>query len=132
MTIGICTIIFISFKPITSPFENRQIIWKLGFAQIITKPLLGFGAESGEVVYDSAFSKHNLPLDGLIIDRAHNLFIDVAMWSGFIGLILFGGFLINRFRGLENKYKKLAFVSFFIYSMFQPLSIVHWIFLFVL
>ncbi|KKR74210.1 MAG: O-antigen polymerase [Candidatus Woesebacteria bacterium GW2011_GWA2_40_7] len=114
-----------------SPFENRQIIWKLGIGQILQRPLLGYGAESGEVVFDNAFIKSGFPLSDLTVDRAHNLFLDVAMWTGILGLILFLGFLYQAFIRLEIN-KKIAFLSFLIYSMFQPLSIVHWILLIII
>lgn len=109
-----------------SPFENRPIIWKLAVNQISQKPILGYGAESGEAVFDNAFKKSGFPLSDLMVDRAHNLFLDVTMWTGIIGLILFLGFLYQVFMGLDRN-KKIAFLSFLIYSMFQPLSIVHWI-----
>lgn len=133
--IGIFTIVFIGFISIGkggSPFENRSLIWKLGFGQIISKPILGFGAESGEIVFNKAFYRYGLPLDRLIIDRAHNLFLDVTMWSGIIGLVLFSLFLFERIKNIKKYSHKIAFISFLVYSMFQPLSIVHWLFAFLL
>ncbi len=114
-----------------SPFENRQIIWKFGIGQILQRPVFGYGAESGEIVYNNAFNKSGFPLSDLIVDRAHNLFLDVAMWTGIVGLILFLGFLYQSFIRLDSN-KKVAFLSFLIYSMFQPLSIVHWILLIII
>ncbi|QQG41530.1 MAG: O-antigen ligase family protein [Candidatus Woesebacteria bacterium] len=114
-----------------SPFENRPIIWKLAVNQISQKPILGYGAESGEFVFNQAFVKSGIPLSDLIVDRAHNLFLDVTMWSGIVGLILFFGFLYQTFVGLEIN-KKIALLSFLTYSMVQPLSIVHWILLIII
>jgi O-antigen ligase len=129
LTIGLSVmfLVFVSMEKGSSPFENRPLIWRLGFQQIMSRPILGFGAESGEVVYNKAFYKYGLPLSNLIIDRAHNLFLDVAMWSGAVGLILFSMFLFERFKSIKDSGRKFAFLSFLIYSMFQPLSIVHWL-----
>lgn len=128
-------IIYITFIKNNRSFdtiESRQVIWPLALQQILKRPILGYGAESGESVYNLAFSKINRSLNYLIIDRTHNLFLDVAMWSGGMGLIFFIGFLVERFKNLDDKNKKFLFFSFIIYSMFQPLSIVHWLFLFLM
>lgn len=125
-------LIFVSTEKGSSPFESRQVIWSLGIRQIVKKPFLGFGAESGEVVYNNAFREIKIPLTGLIIDRAHNLILDVAMWSGVIGLIFFTLFIYNKFKAIKSFDRRLALISLHIYSMFQPLSIVHYLFLFLL
>ena len=132
MVLIVILTIVISYQHISSPFEDRFLIWKLGVQSVIQKPTLGYGAESGEIVFDKVFKARKINLENLAIDRAHNLFLDVAMWSGVIGLIFFVGYLIERYKSLEDRYKKFAFLSFLIYSMFQPLSIVHWLLVFLL
>ncbi len=124
--------VLISMTRSVSDVEDRQVIWRLGFNQIVQRPALGFGAESGEAVYDAAYRKNVFALEGIIVDRAHNLVLDVVMWSGLIGLVFFVGFLTAFYKNLGDKYKKLAFISFIIYSMFQPLSVVHWLLPFLL
>lgn len=120
--------IYFSLSKGMSPFESRQVIWPIAFRQVLNNPVIGYGAESGEVVFDKAFSQRGIPLSDLIIDRAHNLFLDVAMWSGILGLISFGWWLYLSYKDLEGS-KKFAFFAFLIYSMLQPLSVVHWILL---
>lgn len=123
---------FVSNQKIPSLFEDRVLIWDLGVRQFMERPFLGFGAESGEVVYAKAFNEFRLPLEGLIVDRAHNLFLDVGIWSGAFGVLTFLIFLCFYFKDIEKKSRKFAFFSFLIYSMFQPLSVVHWILFFLL
>jgi O-antigen ligase len=125
--------LFIYFSGLkgVSPFENRQVIWPMAVQTIMVKPLLGYGAESGEVVFANAFYKSGIPLSNLTIDRAHNLFLDVLMWSGVFGLIAFLGWLYLSFTNIKDWGRRLGFLSFLIYSFFQPLSVVHWL-LFVL
>lgn len=125
-------LIFI-LKPIktNSIFENRVVIWKNASLAILQKPILGFGAESQERVFDKVFYESGFPLSNLMIDRAHNLFLDVLIWGGIVGLIVFLRFLYLSYKNIQDKYLKLAFWSFLIYAFFQPLSVVHWL-LFVL
>ncbi len=116
-------------KPIdtSSIFENRAVIWKNAFTAISQRPILGFGAESQERVFDKVFYESGFPLSNLMIDRAHNLFLDVLIWGGIIGLIVFLKFLYLSYGGIQDKYLKLAFWSFLIYAFFQPLSVAHWL-----
>jgi O-antigen ligase len=118
-----------------SVFEDRGMYWKLGWKAVSERPLLGYGAESGEVVYDMAYATVNLPLYELIVDRSHNLFLDVAIWSGFIGLVLFLGWILTASNNLVKQGKWINIVgglAWFVFSMFQPLGVVHWILLFLI
>ncbi len=115
-------------KPVSfdSRFENRQVIWHHAVNLIKEKPLLGYGAESNELLFNKAFYESGFPLSNLIVDRAHNLFLDVAIWSGVVGLILFSGFLFEMYKEVSDEGKKII-LSFLVFSFFQPLSVVHWI-----
>lgn len=122
-------ILYISNGKGTSFIEDRPAIWKIAVSKIYQKPTLGYGAESGEFVFNKAFLSRDISLENIIIDRTHNLFLDILMWSGGLGLITFVGWLYFSFVGLDSTAKKFAFLAFLIYSIFQPLSIVHWILL---
>ncbi|MEK7168584.1 MAG: O-antigen ligase family protein [Patescibacteria group bacterium] len=125
--IAVIALLFV-IKPINnlSIFESRGVIWKHAISIIMEKPIFGHGAESNEVLYDKKFAEDSIILTGLMIDRAHNLFLDITIWSGLIGLFFFVMFLYESFKNL-NFEKRQVFLSFLIYSMFQPLSVVHWI-----
>ena len=125
-------LMFLTTQKTSSPFENRFTLWKLGATKISQKPLIGYGAESGEIVYDEAFSDYGIPLYNLMVDRAHNLFLDVGIWSGAIGMTLFIIWIIERFKSLPGYSQKYGFVAFIVYSFFQPVSIVHWILFFLI
>lgn len=116
----------------TSFFENRQTIWPLAIQQIINKPILGYGAESNEVVFNKAFYVAGFPLSDLIIDRAHNLFLDIAIWSGAAGLATFSVWLYFSYIDIKDVGRKLALISFLIFSMFQPLGVAHWVLLMII
>lgn len=122
----------VSLTRLPSDIEDRRVFWKLGWSAILEKPVFGYGAESGEVVYEEKFSEAALPLYELIVDRSHNLFLDVAMWSGFVGLVLFSGWLITALNNLAKERKWINVVGvlgWLVFSMFQPLGVVHWVLL---
>lgn len=125
-------IMLLTSQKMKSPFENRYLVWKLGITSVMKKPILGYGAESGEVVYNKAFKDYGLPLHNLMVDRAHNLYIDVVMWSGITGLLVFVAWLVKSFKSLAGFPQKYAYLAFLIYAFFQPLSIVHWILFFLI
>lgn len=129
---SITALIIMSQEKGNSDVESRQTIWNIGVNQIIKKPFLGYGAETGEAVYDKAFSAVSVSLEGLVIDRTHNVFLDVALWSGITGLFLFTFWLYFSFRNIDGVDKKAALASILVYSFFQPLSIVHWILLMII
>lgn len=90
---------------------------------------MGWGAESSEVVIGNSYKESDMPLLGIIVDRSHNLFLDILVWSGAAGLIFFAAWLYLSFANLKSLSRKLGFLAFLVYSMFEPLSIVHWILL---
>ncbi len=128
LPIVLIIVLIFTFKPVSldSPFENRYVIWGHSVNLISKSPIFGYGLESNEKIFDRAFYESGFPLSNLIIDRAHNLFLDVTLWSGTIGLFLFICFLYQSFLSLDSDRKK-AFFSFLIFSMFQPLSVAHWL-----
>lgn len=131
VTFMIIVVVFIFLiKPVNnnSVYESRGVIWKYGIDIILDKPIIGHGAESNEYLYDQKFLQDEIILLDLRIDRAHNLALDITIWSGLIGLYFFAMFIYESYRKLDFD-KRQALLSFLIYSMFQPLSVVHWIFL---
>ncbi len=132
LLIPLFLVVFISGKKEFSKFENRFLFWEMGISAIKEKPILGFGPESQATIYSRAFAEKNIPLVDLQIDRAHNLFVDILLWSGILGLIPFSLWLISEFKRSDETYKKLALLSFLIFSFFQPLSVVHWVLIMVI
>ncbi len=115
-----------------SRFESRALFWDMGLEAVSTRPLLGYGAESGEFVYDQAFSDRAIPLKDLIVERSHNLFLDVAIWSGLVGLAAFIFWIALEARRLfaSRKFINLiGVVGLLAFSMLQPLGVVHWLLL---
>ena len=109
-----------------SIYENRITYWQMAVKGIKAQPLLGYGAESGEVFYNRAFAKAEMPLVGLIVDRSHNLGLDILLWSGIAGLAAFVIWFILRWKN------SWGLVAWLIFASLQPLGVVHWLLLLLL
>ncbi|CAN5292382.1 hypothetical protein BH10PAT1_BH10PAT1_3370 [soil metagenome] len=108
----------------SSVFEDRITIWNFGIQAIKERPILGFGAESGESIYNNIFAKNNLPLFNLVIDRAHNVFLDILQWSGILGLTAFLAWILSK--------RNILLIPWFVFAFFQPLGVTHWMLLMIL
>jgi len=117
-----------------SVFENRWQIWRLAVEAIKKRPVFGYGAEGAARAYDQEYRRINQPLEGVIIDRGHNIFLDIALSSGLLGLTLFlfwFGRLIEK-ATKEQRGRLIPLVGFLIFSFFQPVGVTHWFYLMVL
>jgi O-antigen ligase len=118
-----------------SPYENRQLFWGLAMGEIAQRPLLGFGAESGEHVFDLAFAAKEIRVFDTMVDRTHSIFLDVLMWSGIVGLGVFLywiGLIFCRFYRARDWGRISVFVAWFMFASFQPVGVVHWVCLMIL
>jgi len=127
--VGLTLVSAITTSRPRSLYESRPLFWQLGIRQVIARPILGYGAESGEVIYDRAFKQINVRLIDFMVDRSHNLFLDVALWSGMVGLILFIGWciVIGKEIWKRDRRRFIVFVAWFVFASFQPLGVVHWL-----
>lgn len=98
-----------------APCDNRFLIWLVGLQTLSSRPLLGFGQENFEIA---------VPLGKMhSVDNAHNIFLETAMSSGLLVLLMFLGIIIIAFikAGFTIRMSLLAFL---IVGQFNPLSIV--------
>jgi O-antigen ligase len=73
--------------------NSRTLLWKAGFAAFRTRPVAGIGA--------GAYPEASAQLIGRpwgFVPVAHNSFISVAVETGVIGIVLFGGMLAMLYR----------------------------------
>jgi exopolysaccharide production protein ExoQ len=113
----------------TSLYENRPLFWRMAIDAIEQRPWFGYGAESSETVFAQTFEQNSVHLWGFVIERGHNLFLDVAMWSGLVGLALFLGWIGATLKYLRERKSVLSYVTFVAWIAFaciQPLGVVHW------
>lgn len=96
----------ISFNDITT--QSRLLTWDSSWQGLKERPVLGYGWEN----YNIAFNKHFHPEifrdagSQIWFDRAHNIVFDVAVNSGFVGLIAYLAIFVLAVRALYRVYKK--------------------------
>lgn len=116
-----------------SPVDDRQAIWKTAVSAILRRPWLGYGAESGEQVFREGFySLYSINLQWLTIDRAHNIILDLFIWSGLSGFVAFSVWVVSVGRRLFASGQSVriwGIIAWMAYAMFQPPGIVQWVFL---
>lgn len=71
----------------------------------------------------------NINLLDFMVDRSHNIFLDISLWSGMTGLIVFTGWCISSGNELwkRDRLRFIVFVAWFVFASFQPLGVVHWL-----
>ena len=113
-----------------SQWEHRVTYWRMGVAELIKRPTLGYGAGSEEVVYEDALQLQNIPVYTVKIDQMHNLFLDVALWSGIVGFIVFIGWLVTYISKVLSEGDVLRLVIFLVllgYACIEPIGVVLWV-----
>ena len=98
----------------TSTWDTRNIIWTNGLKAIVKKPILGYGQENFEPVFPK-----NL---GMNVDSAHNIFLQIVIETGFVGLALFLYILYLSSRS-KNKMLNLSILTYIIVAFFNPVSV---------
>lgn len=109
--------------------ENRLIITQKSIKLILQKPITGYGLENFSLAFPGVVSIKDLGLKDIVVDSSHNLFLDLAVQTGLVGLGLFLIFLIATFiHGLKHEaFVKAAIISaaaFLMIHQFSPVSIV--------
>ena len=100
-------------------FNGRQFIWGSAISNILASPFWGYGIVRGGRMLI------NLTRGGGYVG-SHNMFLEVSIQSGFIGLIFFVGFLLtvlyskttNKTEALLKKYYMFLFFSFVMLIMY--------------
>ena len=65
---------------------GRQAIWKAAFSGVVEHPVLGWGQENFNYVYDKYRAPETYQME-LYFDRAHNVFFDWLIAGGVLGLL---------------------------------------------
>ncbi len=111
-------------------YEKRSLYWQYAVDAISSKPLFGYGAESSEQLFDSIYLQHDVRLEDFMVERAHNIFLDIAMWSGCVGLLAFCLWVWHSVRQRLYKHEKVRvymILVWFAFACVQPIGVVHWV-----
>lgn len=97
-----------------SVWDNRMVIWSEGTKAVMKKPILGYGQEN----FSLLFPKKRF----MYVDSAHNVFLEVAVSSGLIGLLFFVAIIFTALRQARGA-TRLSLTAFLIVAQLNPLSI---------
>lgn len=98
----------------TSIWDNRSIIWQEGLEAVGERPILGYGQENFELIFPPELK--------MKVDNAHNIFLEIAVSSGLVGLTIF--LIIISIAFYKANYMiKTCLIAFLIVAQFNPLSI---------
>lgn len=95
---------------------HRLDIWAAVSERIATRPVLGHGFVGWWPSWDPWFQIH--AVDGLPMSQAHNVWLDITMQTGLIGVVLFaialGGILWMLWRAFLESPRSVAAVPFLV------------------
>lgn len=109
--------------------ENRLLITQKSIQLIQQKPILGYGIENFSLAFPAIIIGKDIGLKDIVVDSSHNLFLDLAVQTGLVGLGLFLIFLAVTFiQGLKHdafvKAALLSTIAFVVIHQFSPYSAV--------
>jgi O-antigen ligase/Flp pilus assembly protein TadD len=87
----------------------RLTIWRATLPLIVARPWLGYGPETMRTVFARIFPPQLVYYQGrhVTVDRAHNLWLDLGMSAGLVGVIGFGAMLADfgrlAWRGVRGR-----------------------------
>jgi len=126
--------------------ENRLEITQKSLNLISQKPFLGYGIENFSTAFPTVVSSDDLGLKDIVVDSSHNLFLDLAVQTGLIGLGLFLAVLVLTFSVIPHLIKRpterdpyntdkpfvqtaaSVIIAFLIVHQFSPVSVVPMVF----
>ncbi|MEI6222858.1 MAG: O-antigen ligase family protein [bacterium] len=114
--------------------SDRITFWQTAWNMFLARPLVGFGQDSLYFLFDTFVPVGFNPL--VVLDSTHNQLLDIAVTSGVVGIIGYSAVVVELIRNFLEKVKKgvadellffiyACLISFFIVSMFNPLSVVN-------
>lgn len=114
VVVGIIFLIFIAQINRNSIWDNRGLIWNEGVQAVINRPILGYGQEN----FDLIFPKERK----MLVDSAHNIFLETAVSSGLLGLVTFLSIVVFALKKGDLSIR-MSLLAFLISAQFNPLSI---------
>jgi O-antigen ligase/Tfp pilus assembly protein PilF len=98
----------------------RLTIWRATLPLIVTRPWLGYGPETMRTVFARVFPPQLVYYQGrhVVVDRAHNLWLDLGMSAGLAGVVAFGALLVGfgrlawqGLRAASDRWERLAWAA---------------------
>ncbi len=106
--------------------ENRTLILKRALELTYIKPLTGFGIENFSYIFPQVIRPNDFGLNDIIVDSSHNMLVDLAVGTGYIGVGLFLIFILRLgYLGTgQGKFAQACLFSAASYILIHQFSIV--------
>jgi len=111
----------ISIKEATT--QTRLLAWKLSWKGFLERPVLGWGWENYNVVFNKYYDPMLYPTESWF-DRAHDLFFDLLIAGGIFGLLAFALIFFAVFAVLWRAYRG-GRIDFLNGALFAILSVAY-------
>lgn len=113
--------------------ENRGLIAQRSLELIVKRPITGWGVENFALVFPMVIREDDLGLKDIVVDSAHNIFLNLGVEGGIVGMGIFMAFLVVLIKlGLKKvkeeqdsgfiKALMMVVVAFLITHQFSVLS----------
>lgn len=117
--------------------EKRVFIWPAIWQAISKRPLLGYGLENIPKAFPTYLPHERRPsafykLKDLVIDRSHNYVLDLLVFSGSVGLIIWLVLIIVLLREAKSKILLVGLIIYLVWIQLQIQSIVHLIYFYLI
>ncbi len=98
----------VSISTTDTSSEARLLTWQTGLKGLTEKPILGWGAERFNVVFNKYFPEdvYRHANSRVWYDRAHNIYIEYLVQGGVVGLVLYLAIFIYALWLLRRNYKQ--------------------------
>ncbi len=122
--------------------EQRVYIWPQFIKIAFDQPIFGYGLENINLSFKNYFEKNKhkifeenlniepvlISLKDLTIDRTHNYTLDLLIFSGFSGVIIWLLLIALLIKKCKNIYVLVGFLTYLIWIQFQNQSIIQLIY----
>ncbi|MDD5625814.1 MAG: O-antigen ligase family protein [Patescibacteria group bacterium] len=90
---------------LTGSASERTIVWQAGWQGFKEKPILGWGWENYNIIFNKYYNPHYLSLgqENTWFDRSHNQVVDLLTLTGGVGLVAYLAVFTSIFWLLLNK-----------------------------
>jgi O-antigen ligase/tetratricopeptide (TPR) repeat protein len=90
--------------------EGRSFIWPMALKGVMEKPILGWGQENFNYVFDEHYNPAMYNIEPWF-DRAHNIFLDWAISGGLLGLLAYLSLYVALLVSIWKKDKVFTFLD---------------------
>ncbi len=100
--------------------SGRGYIWNRTIPMILDKPMVGYGSDTFTINYpqgDLIYKKQIFGNHAIIVDKPHNLYLNIVLNFGFVGLFFFLGITLYTFIKSQMDFLVIPILSYFVVGL---------------